>query len=557
MLNNKAVEGTEIRHERLICAIIFVLAVIAALWIRFAQIGVKPFHHDEGVNSYFLLNLARHYDYKYDPTNYHGPTLYYFARLAMLVFGETDLALRFTPALFGVLAVLMVWLLRKRLGPIGTPVAAFLMALSPGLVYFSRDFIHEMSFGCFSLGVVVGAWRYAESKNFIWLALMSTSAGLLFATKETAIITVVVLIIAAVCAAIWDIARRLIMRREFNLAVFAREFGRDFTGAAPSLDHLLTAIIIFVFINFIFYTNLIFYISFFPPRTHPDVNRGLYWKGLADAVKSIALWTGRSGSEHVKGFWYYFGILLKLELPLLIGSLLAGIFVLWRGTRFWLFVAAWTLGLALAYSIIGYKTPWLMISFLIPMAILSGYAAGQIYGAMPLTSLRLLWALALVVALIFNGHLAWRVNFDKHDDNSNSSGYFTGAGRKLEFRPYIDGLYGYVYAQTDRGILQLVQALSRETDKLPSRNHTPIYVASPDYWPLPWYLRDYDQVAYTGSLPATVGGPPQFSQPIIIASVSQQSELDGLPGWRALPQAFTLRPGVELVIYVRDETQQQ
>ncbi|MGH9937933.1 MAG: flippase activity-associated protein Agl23, partial [Blastocatellia bacterium] len=506
---------------------------------------------DEGVNSYFLLNLARHHEYKYDPTNYHGPTLYYFARLAMVFFGETDLALRFMPALFGVMTVLMVWLLRKRLGPIGTPVAAFLMALSPGLVYFSRDFIHEMSFGCFSLGVVVGAWRYAESKNFIWLALTSTSAGLLFATKETAIITVVVLIFAAVCAAIWDIALRLIMRREFTLAALAREFARDGAAVTPSLDHLLASITIFVFIH------ALFYVSFFTPQTLDDGSKGIYWKGVTNAVKSIALWTGRSGSEHVKGFWYYFGILFKLELPLLIGSSLAGIFVLWRGTRFWLFVAAWTLGLTLAYSIIGYKTPWLMISFLIPMAILSGYAAGQIYGAMPFFFLRILWALALVAALTFNGLLAWRVNFDKHDDNSNSSGYFTAAGRKLELRPYIDGLYGYVYAQTDRGALQLVQAIKNEAGKLPSRNHTPIYVASPDYWPLPWYLRDYDQVAYTGSLPASAGGPPQFSQPIIIASVSQQSELDGLPGWRALPQAFTLRPGVELVIYVRDEAQQQ
>src|SRR5215813_10796490 len=153
MLNNKAVEGIEIRYERLICAIIFILAVIIGVWIRFAHIG------------------------------------------------DNDLALRFIPAMFGTLTVLMVWLLRKHLGAVGTPVAAFLMALSPGLVYFSRDFIHEMSFGCFSLGIVVGAWRYAESKNFTWLALTATSAGLLFATKETAIITAVVMIIAALCAA--------------------------------------------------------------------------------------------------------------------------------------------------------------------------------------------------------------------------------------------------------------------------------------------------------------------------------------------------------------------
>src|SRR5215475_5960735 len=536
-LNNKAAERIGSGYEKPICAIVFILAVIVAVWLRFDKIGLKPFHHDEGVMSHFLLNLAASGGYIYNPENYHGPTLYYFALVALRVFGANDFALRFTPALFGVLTVLMVWLLREHLGSVGTPVAAFLMALSPGLVYFSRDFIHEMSFGCFSLGVVVGAWRYAESKNFTWLALMAISAGLLFATKETAIITAVVLIVAAVCATAWDVMRKLFRHREFTPG-----------KVGLSLDHALAAVIIFLFINIIFYT------SFFVPQTDSGADKHIYWKGLTDAVRSVALWTRRSGSEHVKGFWYYIGILLKLELPLLIGSLLAGIFVVWRGTRFWLFVAAWALGLALAYSIIGYKTPWLIISFLIPMALLSGYAAQRIYDASTLLFLRLLAAAALITVLVFNARLALTVNFDKYDDNSNTSGYFTDAGGRLKLKPYLDGLYGYVYAQTDRGAFQLVHELSREAAKFPSPNETQIYVAAPEYWPLPWYLRDYKNVAYAGALPANVNGSLNITQPIVIASASQQSELGGLREWRALPQPFTLRPGVELVVYVRDET---
>ncbi len=528
---------TETKSEKLLCVAIFILAAAAAVWFRFHQIDIKPFHHDEGVNSFFLLNLGT---YKYDPTNYHGPTLYYFAYLALGVFGKTDLALRFTPALFGVLTVLMIWLLRKHLGSVGTPVAAFFMALSPGLVYYSRDFIHEMSFGCFSLGIVAGAWRYAETKNFTWLALMSISAGLLFATKETAVITAAVMTIAIVSAAIWDAARKLIREHQFTPAALVRELKRDCARVFPSLDHTLAAVIIFIFINVFFYSSLF-----------------AHWQGVADAINSIALWTARSGSEHVKSFWYYFGILFKLELPLLVGSLLAGIFILLRGTRFWLFAGAWTLGMALAYSIIGYKTPWLMISFLVPMAIVTGYAAEQIYRTLPLTSLKLLWATVLVTVLIFCGRLAWKVNFDKHDDNDNSSGYFTATGKRKEFRPYTDGLYGYVYAQTDRDFLTFVQAVKDEADKLPTGKGTGIYVASPDYWPLPWYLHDYKGVAYTGNLPAASGQPPSIPQPIIIANVTQRPVLDELPGLRALPQTFTLRPGVELVIYVRDEIQQQ
>ncbi len=532
-------EIVESRAEKFICIAVFIIAVVVAAWLRFDQIGIKPFHHDEGVNSYFLLNLAHTGNYKYDPTNYHGPTLYYFALIALRIFGENDLALRLSPILFGLLTVAMVWLLRRQLGRFGTPVAAFLLALSPCLVYYSRDFIHEMSFGCFSLGVVVGMWRYGESKKFVWLALASVSAGLLFATKETAIVTALVLTIAIICAAVWDLARLLIRERRFTPATLISELRCDLVAVLPTLDHLFAAIIIFIFINVFFYSSLF---------TNSQ--------GVRDAVKSVVMWTGRSGNEHVKSFWYYFGILFKLELPLLIGSLLAGLIVVWRGTRFWLFVAAWTLGITLAYSIIGYKTPWLMISFVIPMALVCGYAAEQIFQLLPMISLRLMWTAVIITVLIFCGRLAWKVNFQFYDDNGNEAGYFTEFGKMRELKPYVDGQYGYVYAQTDRRLLGLVEEIKREAAKMPTGEATGIYVASPDYWPLPWYLRDYNQTAYTGSWPVALGEKPNISQPIVIANASQQSYLEGIAGWRRGVQSYVLRPGVELMLFIRDDNPQ-
>ncbi len=531
-----AINPTETKSEKLICAIFFALALATALWFRFYQIEIKPFHHDEGVNSYFLLNLARGGEYRYDPTNYHGPTLYYLALISLRVLGENDLALRFWPALLGAATVGMLWFLRRRLGTVGTPVAAFLTALSPGLVYFSRDFIHEMSFGCFSLGVIVGACRYAETRKFAWLASMSLSAGFLFATKETAIITIVVLILAILCAALWDNTHRLIRDKMLSISALVNNLKNDLVGVLPSLDHTLAALIIFLF------TNVFFFSSIF---TDPE--------GLGNAIKSVFLWSQRSGAEHVKSFWFYLGILLKIELPLIVGSLLAGIFVIWRGGRFRLFIGAWTLGITLAYSIIGYKTPWLTVSFLIPMSIVSGYAAQEIYQLLRPVSLRILWIAAIAVVMIFYGRVSWKLNFEKYDDNNNSTGFFIKTGEKLKWKPYVDGQYGYAYAQTDRDFFNLVQTIKEYTNKLPTGNHTGIYLASPDYWPLPWYLRDYDQVAYTGGLNVLPGQTPAILQPMIIANVNQQSRLDGLPGRRLVGRAFILRPGVELVLYVKDE----
>lgn len=57
----------------------FITAIAA--FLRFFQLGLKPFHHDEGVNGFFLTTLFRSDVYKYDPANYHGPTLYYIDQI--------------------------------------------------------------------------------------------------------------------------------------------------------------------------------------------------------------------------------------------------------------------------------------------------------------------------------------------------------------------------------------------------------------------------------------------------------------------------------------------
>ncbi len=53
-----------------------IITAIAA-FLRFYNLELKPMHHDEGVNGFFLTTLVREGVYKYDPQNYHGPTLYY------------------------------------------------------------------------------------------------------------------------------------------------------------------------------------------------------------------------------------------------------------------------------------------------------------------------------------------------------------------------------------------------------------------------------------------------------------------------------------------------
>jgi uncharacterized protein (TIGR03663 family) len=523
-----------------VSTMVFIAALIIGVWVRFERIELKPLHHDEGVNAFFLLNLARQGNYRYNPDNYHGPTLYYFALLPIYLLGERDLALRVVPAIFGVLTIGMVWLLRRRLGRIGTPGAALLMAVSTGLVYYSRDFIHEMIFGCLSLGIVTGAVKYAENRKFRYFLMSLASTALLFATKETAMVTAGVLLLAVLAATVWDLVRR---RTTFTAAGI--EIRQLLSELRPSLDFTLAGLIIFVFIFVVFYSSMF--------------NE---WSGVTDAIKSPWGWTVRSRTEHLKGFWYYAGILLKLELPLLIGAVIGGVLIAWRGSRFWLFVGAWTFGIFLAYSLIGYKTPWLIVNLLIPMALLGGYAMERLFGKeIRLDSghdrifslVRIAVLIATISGIALGGKITRHVNLVDFDDNRNLSGFFAETGKRLRLKPYLDDLSGYVYVQTDRDILNLVSLIENEAAASPERKNTAIFVCSPDYWPLPWYLRDYPAVTYSGNLPSfDAQGNPAIGQRLIIASAGQAGDFSGASGYRASPTSYVLRPGANLILLVRD-----
>ena len=185
---------------------VVIMGVAAVL--RLYDLALVPFHHDEGVNGNFLVRLVREGYYHYDPANYHGPTLYYFSAVipwilrflsgtsAQNAYGLNTVTVRLVPVGFGLATIWLVLLLRRRIGTVGALCAATLLAISPGAVYLSRYFIHETLFVFFTLGIVVAGLKYYDTGKSLYLLLASISAALLFATKETAVISVAVLAIA-------------------------------------------------------------------------------------------------------------------------------------------------------------------------------------------------------------------------------------------------------------------------------------------------------------------------------------------------------------------------
>ena len=95
-----------------------------------------------------------------------------------------------------------------------------------------------------------------------------------------------------------------------------------------------------------------------------------------------------------------------------------------------------------------------------------------------------------------------------------------------------------------------------------TRFDTGIAIVAPEYWPLPWYFRDYKRVGYYQKVVPT-------TEPIIIGQTGQEEEIkatygeqyqqidsSNLSDSRILRDrnphgSFTLRPGVDLLLYVR------
>ncbi|MGH9942434.1 MAG: hypothetical protein ACRD9R_08770 [Pyrinomonadaceae bacterium] len=579
------------------CAVV----IVAAAALRFYDLDLKPMHHDEGVNGFFLTNLLRSGGYRYDPANYHGPTLYYFTLPLAYVaerFGFYNTTLvRLVPALFGVATVWLVLALRRQLGMIGVLAAAALLAVSPGSVFFSRYYIHEMMFVFFTLGMVVAAVKFYEAQTGpatpdaarlglaaaaaimltgaalagtyrpglykvsmfavglslcglvwgLWTAdgprawhwlLLWTSVALLFATKETAFISVGVLLIAWAMAwgyAAWtrkwggvDEGRESSKKKRGKQKAGGRAEGDDMRVPAALVSRLgggaRLALLLVAGAGLFLFINVLYFSSFF---TNP--------KGVGDALEAYAIWKKTGTSEfHSKPLLQYVWWLFAEEAPLVVLALVGAVFALGRAAvrrHFPLFAALWAGGMIAAYSLINYKTPWLALSMVLPLALAGGYAVQSLYEWMRQREQTFALTLAcapLALAAAICLYQTYQINFVHYDEDR----------------------YIYVYAHTSRQYDEMIRQIDRIAARSGKGRDVSINVASPDYWPMPWNMRDYKRVGYAGALGANM------DQDIVIINATQAAQPASSSGlgsrYRRVGQ-YALRPGVELVLYAKSE----
>jgi len=269
--------------------------------------------------------------------------------------------------------------------------------------------------------------------------------------------------------------------------------------------------------------------------------------GPSDAIRTYLPWIQRAAgdSPHIHPWYFYLQRLLffhagpgpvwteALILVLAIVGAIAG----FRRRRlagahasFVRFLALYTFLLAAFYSLLAYKTPWCLLSFWHGAVLLGGVGSAVIVR----TARNRQWRLAITGLLLAGGtHLAWQ-------------SWLTDTTYAADPRN------PYVYAQTSSDVFELVNQLEGLAAVDPSGYKLLVKVMAPegDYWPLPWYLRRFEQTGWWDHLPQDPFAP------VMVVSAKLHAALDDKKT-HLMVRYFQLRPQLFFELYVKRDLWQE
>ncbi|MDH7599756.1 MAG: TIGR03663 family protein [Sedimentisphaerales bacterium] len=437
--------------------------MVLAAMTRLPALTIRPMHADEAVHAAILGQFLRTGSYRYDPNDYHGPTLNYITAIAAMIRGQKtfqsldELTLRLVPAIAGMIMVLLPLAMADGLGRKATIMAMLFTAVSPCMVYYSRYFMHEPLLVLFSLGLIVCIWRYIRRPSLTWAILIGGWCGLVYATKETSIIVFASVIIGCLVARPW------------------RGNATEGLRRGQVLRHILVGLTSCIVIAATLCSS--------------------FWNnpgGIIDSLTSFGCYLSRAGNGRHSHPWYYYLDLLTwipfLEPPawnegFLVVCFAAGLALLGLRTpvgtdrHLARFLATYTLVMLVTYCLIPYKTPWCMMGFLQSMILVSAILYSEVNHLLTNRSGRIAWIVATTgLGIMLPMWQCEVLNLRLHSDPRNP----------------------YVYAHTTQDVPALAHAVDRlvQASSLGRQVYIQVIYPGHDYWPLPWYLRSYPKVGY-------------------------------------------------------------
>ena len=475
----------------------FFIVALIGLAIRLPQLSARPMHTDEAVNAYIVGQLLAKEPFIYDSQDRHGPALAALALPMVRAQGAksfsdlTESELRVVPVVAGTITILLFGAAVEMFGFIPSLLAAILFAVAPLPVYYDRYFIHESLFCAATFGLILTGWRALQTRSARQAALAGVCAALMLASKETALLHFFAIAVATIV---------------FRFTS-ARVAGQTRQGR---LKTIFIAVISFLLLSTVLFTWF-----------------GRNWKALPALFHAAPnLFARAAGQGHEKPFWY-FGRLLIVGWSggLLVAFACLGLFIIIRrrDASPYRWLAYYGLLIAIIYSLIPYKTPWLALNLWLPLTLFAASAVETLW-RWSITKFHLRVTIpAFCILAAFSGVAI------AHDT------------RQRVFLYPADENNPYAYSQTSEDILGLpteIADLARQNGITTPR----ITVIAADPWPLPWYLRHFSEVGFWQ--PGQQGGDADF---YITSTDAADQYADRLKGFRQ--EFFGVRPGVLVLLW--------
>jgi uncharacterized protein (TIGR03663 family) len=477
--------------------IVFVVIALLGLAVRLPQLGARPMHTDEAVNAYIVGQLLAGHSYTYDAKDRHGPALAALTLPLVRMQGAkafadlTEAELRLTDVVAGTVTILLFGAGMDMFGFAPCVIAALLFAFAPLPVYYDRYFIHESLFVAATFGLILAGWRAWRDSSAVQALLAGACAALMLACKETAVLHFCAMAVAAMVFWLWNLRGKL--RGGLQQTV------------------VLIAAAVFLLLSVMLFTWF-----------------GSNWQALVVLLHAGPGMLARAGGEgHEKPFWY-FGKLLTGGWSGGLISALACVGLILRVSKRddspFGFLGLYAGIVAVIYSMIPYKTPWLALNFWLPVALFAGLTLKWLWD-MPArypavrVPIRASCVMLGIAAAVLIAHDTRERVFVHPADESNP----------------------FAYAHTSEDLLGLPEAIA-DVARQDGLSSPRIAVIASDPWPLPWYLRHYAQVGFWQ--PGQKVGQADFYITSTDAADQYSAQLKDLR-----PEFFGVRPGVLILLW--------
>lgn len=489
------------------------IALAVAVFYR-SGLDQRPVHTDEAVNAIITAERLENGVYQYDPHDRHGPSLSLLESYVLKFHGiksleQMDASVLRLSSVFTIAGAVLILGLLPEFIPGATIGAALLFAFGAPFVFYGRYALHEPILIFATLLFIGSLSRFWITGHLRWALMMGLSAGLAICTKESALISCLCLALSLLILIKINSSRLALINLRSNLIDEKR------------LRFAISLIIIV--------SSLVALLAYSSLGQNPS--------GFYDFFKSIPLLIHRAGgSGHEKPWFTYVAWLIKpTELSFPFFGWIVAVFATLGAIRSFLpsskailiqLLTIYGLLIFTIYSFTPYKTPWLMLEFLLPAVLVAGYGMASVWN-FPDNKINPVLQRSITLLVIF---------------------LLVRQTDRLCFRYQNDTQNPFCYSGTSPDL----ERLSKRLDYVASLNQTTspfiIAVVSNDYWPLPWYLRTFHHVGYFSDLPSNL------NQSAVICSLDKAPHIAEKLGKHWIQEFIGLRQDMLLVLFTPEDS---